>query len=77
MKFRGEKVLILEMEDLLDYDRWTHDIIVDKYVFDDFRERGTIYIHFVEDSKDCIREYEMTEEDEDGIHMDYMCEYED
>lgn len=69
--------LVLEMEDLLSYNELTHDIKVDKYAFDDFVENKLVYIHFIEDQEGCIREYKMRREDEDGIEMDYLCEYVD
>lgn len=69
--------LILEIADLLDYNKYTHDIEVDKYIFDEFEEDKVIYIHFVEDEDDVIREYVMTSENAYGIVMDYMCEYSD
>lgn len=67
--------LILEISDLLSYNERSHDIKVDKSVFDDFQENTVIYIYFVEDNDDCIREYEMISEDEEGIEMFYLCEY--
>lgn len=67
--------LILEMDDLLEYNKRTHDIKVDKFVFDDYEEKKIIYIHFVEDDENCIREYKMIDEDWEGIFMEYLCEY--
>lgn len=67
--------LILEIEDLLSYNKRTHDIEVDKDIFDEFEEGKLIYIHFVEDEEDVIREYEMISENRFGIVMEYMCEY--
>lgn len=72
-----EADLILELEDLLDYNKRTHDIKVDKSIFDDFVENKLIYIHFVEDEEGCVGEYKMIFEDEEGIFMEYMCEYVD
>jgi hypothetical protein len=69
--------LILEIADLLDYNKYTHDIKVDKNIFDNFKEGKKIYINFVEDTEDCVREYIMIAEDFDGIMMEYMCEYVD
>lgn len=69
--------LILEKADLLDYNKRTHDIEVDKSIFDEFEEGKVIYIHFVEDEEDVICEYEMVSEDRFGIVMEYMCEYSD
>ena len=69
--------LILEKEDLINYNELTHDIEVDKYIFDGFEEGKVIYIHFTEDTEDCIREYEMISEDRYGIVMSYICEYVD
>ena len=73
--FTEKADLILEMEDLLDYNGRTHDIEVDKSIFDNFEEYKTIYIHFVEDEEDIIREYVMVSENRFGIIMEYMCEY--
>lgn len=67
--------LILEIADLLSYNKRTHDIEVDKDIFDEFEEGKLIYIHFVEDEEDVIREYEMISENRFGIVMEYMCEY--
>lgn len=69
--------LILEIADLLSYNKYTHDIEVDKTIFDDFEEGKIIYIRFEEDDEGIIREYEMVSEDRWGIVMEYMCEYED
>lgn len=68
--------LVLEKEDLLNYNERTHDIVVDKYIFDDFHEGKIIGIHFVDDET-IVREYEMISEDDNGIYMSYICEYED
>ena len=73
--FNNNADLILEKADLLDYNKRTHDIEVDKYIFDEFEEGKIIYIHFVEDEEDVIREYEMVSEDRFGIVMSYICEY--
>lgn len=67
--------LILSIDDLLEYKQRTHDIEVDKNIFDDFKEGKLIYIHFIEDEDDVIREYEMVSEDRWGIVMSYICEY--
>lgn len=67
--------IILKIADLLNYNKYTHDIEVDKSIFDEFEEDKTIYIHFVEDDDDIIREYVMVSEDTYGIVMEYMCEY--
>lgn len=69
--------ITLEIAELLEYNERTHDIEVDKRIFDDFEEGRTIYIHFVEDDDDIIREYEMVSENKIGIIMSYMCEYYD
>lgn len=75
--FNNTADLTLEIADLLDYNKRTHDIEVDKYIFDDFEEGKTICIHFVEDEDDVIREYEMVSENRFGIVMSYVCEYSD
>ena len=67
--------IVLEIAELLDYNERTHDIEVNKYIFDDFEEDKVIYIHFVEDDDDIIREYVMVSEDRFGIVMSYICEY--
>lgn len=67
--------IVLEIAELLDYNERTHDIEVSKYIFDDFEEDKVIYIHFVEDDDDIIREYVMVSEDRFGIVMSYICEY--
>lgn len=75
--FNNEADLILSIADLLDYNKRTHDIEVDKYIFNDFKEGKIIYIHFEEDEENVIREYEMVSENRFGIVMEYMCEYND
>lgn len=75
--FTANADLILSMNDLLEYKQRTHDIEVDKNIFDDFEEGKIIYIRFEEDEEGIIREYEMVSEDRYGIVMSYMCEYED
>ena len=72
-----ENVLILEISDLLSYNNLTHDIKVDKYIFDAFDKNKVVHIHFIEDNEGCVREYKMFSEDDEGIFMDYLCEYED
>lgn len=67
--------IILEIADLTSYNKYTHDIEVSKYIFDDFEQDKIIYIHFVEDNDNCIREYRMKSEDEYDIKMSYLCEY--
>ena len=74
--FTIEADLILEIADLLNYNKFTHDIMVDKRIFDNFAKNTAIYIRFIDDDNDCIREYVMTSENEDGIFMEYLCEYE-
>lgn len=73
--FNNNADLILSIDDLLEYKQRTHDIEVDKNIFDDFKEGKLIYIHFIEDEEDVIREYEMVSEDRFGIVMSYICEY--
>ena len=65
--------LVLEIADLINYNEFTHDIEVDKSIFDDFIPNTLIYIQFVEDEDNCVREYVMTEETDDGIKMEYLC----
>ena len=73
--FDYEADLTLSIKDLIDYNKRTHDIEVDKYIFNEFEEGKIIYIHFVEDEEGVIREYEMVSEDRWGIVMSYICEY--
>lgn len=75
--FTNEADLTMSIADLLDYNNRTHDIEVDKDIFDKFEEGKTIYIHFIEDDESCIREYEMVSENRLGIMLEYMCEYSD
>jgi hypothetical protein len=77
MNSNYEADIILEIADLLDYNKYNHDIEVDKRIFDAFEENKLIYIHFVEDRADIVREYKMVFEDDEAIFMEYMCEYED
>ena len=69
--------LVLEIADLLKYDRNTSDMEVDKSIFDDFEEGKVIYVKFADDMEDLIYEYKMISEDYDGIKMDCLCAYED
>lgn len=78
MRFTKEEVYIMSIEDLLDYNKRTHDIEVDTYYVDmDFEPRKTVYIRFEEDEEGIVREYEMVSEDYRGIVLSYMLEYED
>lgn len=68
--------LTMSIKDLIDYNKRTHDIEVDKYDINfEFEEGKLLYIHFVEDEEDIIREYEMVSENKWGIVMSYICEY--
>jgi len=68
--------LILEIADLITYNKRTKNIEVDKNIFDDFEEGKIIYIRFAEDEEGIIREYEMVSESRYGIVMEFMDEYE-
>ena len=68
--------LILELADLISYNKRTKNIEVDKSIFDEFEEGKLIYIRFVEDDEDIIREYEMVSESRYGIVMEFVDEYE-
>ena len=69
---------ILNKEDLLNYNKRTHDIEVDKFIVDlEFEEGKLVYIRFTDDDEDIVREYEMVSEDRWGIVLGYICEYED
>lgn len=78
MYFNNEEVYIMSIEDLLDYNKRTHDIEIDKYYVEmEFKPKKTVYIHFEEDEDDIIREYRMVSEDGCGIMLDYIGEYEE
>lgn len=47
-------------------------LIVDKSVFDDFVEGSIIRVHFPDENDEPTYEYQMTEEDDDYIYMDYF-----
>jgi hypothetical protein len=70
-----EADLILEMADLNEYNKLTHDIEVPKFIFDDYVEGGLVYIHFVEDEENIICEYRMIHEYSYGIVMTCVCYY--
>ena len=76
--FNNEEVYIMSIEELLDYNKHTHDIEIDKYIVDmDFEPRKTVYIRFEEDDYGIVRQYEMYSEDYRGIVLGYQMEYED
>lgn len=66
--------LYLEAEELLEYDKNTGSIKVDKNIFDDFVLNGIIHICFVDSKEDddLVIEYVMVSEDDKGIYMEYL-----
>ena len=69
-----EMVIVLEIADLIEFDRITGNIVVDKGIFDDFVENSCINIQFVEDEYNLIYDYIMVAEDEDNIYMELMAD---
>lgn len=65
-------ILVLEIADLIEFDRITGNIKVDKDIFDDFVEDSYIEIQFVEDEYDLVNTFKMVAEDEEGIYMELM-----
>lgn len=66
-------VLVLEQEELLEFDTKTGNIKVDKNIFDCYEENAYVNIHFVEDDYEhSIEQYKMIAEDDDGIIMEYI-----
>lgn len=65
-------ILVLEIADLIEFDRITGNIKVDKDIFDDFVKNSYIEIQFVEDDYSIINTYKMVTEDEEGIYMELM-----
>ena len=68
----NEEIMILELCDLVDYDKATGSIVVDKGIFDDFVEDSYINIQFVEDDSETVYMYRMVSENEDEIYMELM-----
>ena len=65
--------LILDSEELLEFDMRTGNIKVDKDIFDDFVANTYVNIQFVDDNReDRIAQYKMISEDDEGIVMEYM-----
>ena len=69
-----EMVIVLEIADLIEFDRITGNIVVDKGIFDDFVENSCINIQFVEDEYNLIYDYIMVAEDENNIYMELMAD---
>ena len=67
-----EEVMVLELSDLVDYDKATGNIVVSKDIFDDFVEDSYINIQFVEDDSETIYMYRMVSENEDEVYMELM-----
>lgn len=68
----NENIMLLELCDLVDYDRTTGKIVVDKGIFDDYVENSYINIQFVEDECNVVYVYKMVSEDEEAIYMELM-----
>ena len=68
----NEMIMVLELCDLIDYDRTMGNITVDKSIFDDYVENSCINIQFVEDEYNIIYSYKMVAEDEESIYMELM-----
>lgn len=68
----NEMVMVLELCDLIDYDRTMGNIVVDKGIFDDFVENSCIDIRFVDDEYNLVYTYIMVKEDDEGIYMELM-----
>ena len=67
--------LILDSEELLEFDMKTGNIKVGKDIFDDFVENTYVNIQFVDDNReDRIAQYKMISEDDEGIVMEYLGE---
>lgn len=65
--------LILDSEELLEFDMKTGNIKVDKSIFDSYVKDRYINISFVDDNaKDRIAQYKMISEDAEGIIMEYI-----
>lgn len=70
-----EADLVLDSEELLDFDMRTGNIKVDKNIFDDFVPNTYVNIQFVDDNReDRIAQYKMISEDDEGIVMEYIGE---
>lgn len=67
-----EMIMVLELCDLIDYNRTTGNITVDKEIFDDFVENSCINVQFVEDDNNIIYTYKMVAEDDEAIYMELM-----
>lgn len=65
-------VLTLDTDDLLVNDIDKGIIKVSKDIFDDFQENTIIDIKFVDDNSEAIHNYQMIDEDEEGITMIYF-----
>ena len=67
--------LVLDSEELLDFDMRTGNIKVDIGIFDDFVAGTYVNIQFVDDNNEGrIAQYKMISEDDDGIIMEYIGE---
>ena len=68
----NEDIVVLELADLIYYDKTMRNIIVDKSVFDCFEENSYIEIKFADDDYDLLYTYTMVSEDDNGIYMKIM-----
>lgn len=65
--------LILDSEELLEFDMKTGNIKVDKSIFDSYVQDRYLNISFVDDNiQDRIAQYKMISEDAEGIIMEYI-----
>lgn len=68
-----EPDLILEIEDLLEYNEKNNRIKVDKNIFDDYIQDAYINIQFINNDEDNkILKYKMISEDDEGIYMEIL-----
>lgn len=71
-----EADLVLEIDELLDFDEETGDIKVDIGIFDDFVKNTYVNIQFIDgDAEDTFAQYKMVSEDDEGIYMEYIRGY--
>jgi hypothetical protein len=68
----NKDILFLEFEDLIEFDRTTGSIKVDKDIFDAYVENSYIEIEFMGDNCDYLCTYKMIAEDDEGIYMELI-----
>ena len=64
--------IMLELADLICYDKSMKNITVNKDIFDDFAENSYIEIQFTDDEYNLIYTYKMIAEDDKAIYMELM-----